>query len=87
MTPLLQKVQIITSVQALRFQIWYPEVFHAEHLDWDTLKATLIAMPRLHTAEFELWGDHSAAEMRSIVQQKLEGIEMKCTLKLSGKAD
>ena len=87
MTPLLQKVQTSTSVESLRFQIWYPEAPHAQNLDWDTMKTILIAMPRLRIVELELWGGNSATEMRSIVRQKLEGIEKKCTLKLSGRLD
>jgi len=86
-TALLQKVQLGGSVETLRFVMWDLEMPVAQDLDWDTMKTILIAMPRLHMVEFVLWGGNSATEMRSIVQQKLEGIEKECTLKLSGKVD
>lgn len=85
--PLLQKLQTNTSVEALRFQMWFSEVPHAQHLGWDTMRTILIAMPCLQIVEFMLWGGDSVTEMRSVVRQKLGGIEKECTLKLSGQLD
>jgi hypothetical protein len=76
-----------SSVETLRFVMWDLAVCHAQDWDWDTMKTILTAMPRLNSVQFALWGGNSAAEMRSIVKKKLDGIEKECTLQFSGRVD
>jgi hypothetical protein len=86
-TELLQKMRVNSSVETVRFRMWHLNVSCANNFDWDTIKAILIVMPRLSVVAFELWGAGSVLEMRSIVQQKLGGLEKKYDLKLSGRVD
>jgi hypothetical protein len=78
--PILQKVQMGGSLEILRFQMWNLKMSYAHTFDWDAVKTISVTLPRLRVIEFELGGGHSASEMRSVVEQKLEGIEKKLIL-------
>ena len=85
-TLVLQKLQVSGTVETLRFETWSFSPYRARTFDWNAIKACLIAMPRLRVVEFELSG-RRASETRSIVQEKSEWIEKKCSLKLSVEDD
>jgi len=83
-TLLLQKVQTTGTVETIRFQMSFFKTTNIQGLDWDTIKTILMAMPCLRVVEFELHGGDPTSKMKPIVQGKLEGIERKCILRVSG---